>query len=74
MLDSKQQALYLRIETMVQTQGIDYIDAVLVFCEQNGLDVEAVGDLISKNEMLRERIREQAEGLNYLKKTNRLPA
>jgi hypothetical protein len=69
----KQQNLYKKIETLVSANGISYIDAVIMYCENNGLDVESVGDLISKNDMLRGHIEIEAEDLHFLKRTSRLP-
>ena len=68
----KQTSLYNDIEALVLTNGLDYIDAVLFFCETNGLDVEAVGDLISKNDLLKSKIELEAEELHFIKKTARL--
>ena len=58
------------IEKLVQTNGdMNYIDAVIHFCEQNNIDVESVPKLISKP--LKEKIKYEAMELNFLKKTSR---
>ncbi len=58
------------IETIVQNeQGITYIDAVIVFCEKNKIDLESVPKLLSKP--LKEKIKYEATELNFLKKTSR---
>lgn len=46
-----------------------YIDAIIVFCEKNNIEVESVPKLISKP--LKEKIRCEATQLNFLKKTSR---
>ena len=58
------------IEGLVQTNpDMNYIDAIVYFCEQNNIDVESVPKLISKP--LKEKIKYEAMELNFLKKTSR---
>ena len=58
------------IEKLVQTNpDMNYIDAVIHFCEQNNIDIESVSKLISKP--LKEKIKYEAMELNFLKKTSR---
>lgn len=58
------------IENLVQTnEDMNYIDAIVYFCEQNNIDVESVPKLISKP--LKEKIKYEAMELNFLKKTSR---
>jgi hypothetical protein len=58
------------IENLVQINGdMNYIDAIIYFCEQNNIDVESVPKLISKP--LKEKIKYEAMELNFLKKTSR---
>jgi hypothetical protein len=59
-----------QIEELVQiNEEMNYIDAILYFCEQNGIDVESIPKLISKP--LKEKIKYEAMELNFLKKTSR---
>jgi hypothetical protein len=58
------------IEGLVQTNSdMNYIDAIVYFCDQNNIDVESVPKLISKP--LKEKIKYEAMELNFLKKTSR---
>ena len=58
------------IENLVQINAdMNYIDAIIYFCEQNNIDVESVPKLISKP--LKEKIKYEAMELNFLKKTSR---
>ena len=58
------------IEDLVQVNvEMNYIDAIVYFCEKNSLDVESVPKLISKP--LKEKIKYEATELNFLKKTSR---
>ena len=58
------------IESLVQTnEEMNYIDAIVYFCEQNNIDVESVPKLISKP--LKEKIKYEAMELNFLKRSSR---
>ena len=55
----------LKIESVVKEKRISYMDAVVWYCEQNGLDTSQVSSLISKS--LKEKIQVEATSLNMLK-------
>ena len=58
------------IETLVyENKSMNYIDAIIHFCEQNSIDLESVPKLISKP--LKEKIKYEAQELNFLKRTSR---
>lgn len=58
------------IENLVHVNvEMNYIDAIIYFCEQNNIDLESVPKLISKP--LKEKIKYEAMELNFLKKTSR---
>ena len=58
------------IESLVlENKDMNYIDAIVFFCEQNNIDVESVPKLISKP--LKEKIKCDAQQLNFMKKTSR---
>ena len=58
------------IESLVQVNNdMNYIDAIIHFCEQNSIDVESVPKLISKP--LKEKIKYEASELNFLKRSSR---
>ena len=58
------------IENLVQINvEMNYIDAVVYFCEQNNIDLESVPKLISKP--LKEKIKYEAMELNFLKRSSR---
>lgn len=62
----------LKIEDIVKTKkDISYIDAVIYFCQQNDIDPGTVSNLISKS--IKDKITVEAENLNYLPKSGRLP-
>lgn len=58
------------IEKFVQeNESMNYIDAIVAYCEINKIDLESVPKLISKP--LKEKIKYDAMQLNFLKKTSR---
>ena len=58
------------IETLVyENKSMNYIDAIIHFCEKNSIDLESVPKLISKP--LKEKIKYEAQELNFLKRTSR---
>ncbi len=57
------------IEQLVLATNMNYIDAIVEYCEKNGIELESVGKLISKP--LKEKVKYIATELNYLKKTSR---
>ena len=58
----------LIIEDMVKKQKIPYMDAVIKYCEGNDIDLSSVGPLINKS--LKEKIKEEAQRLNLVEKSN----
>ena len=58
------------IENLVKdTTGLNYIDAIVHYCDENKIEVDSVSKLISKP--LKEKIKAQATELNFLKRTSR---
>ena len=58
------------IETLVKDNAnMNYIEAIIHFCDQNSIDLESVPKLISKP--LKEKIKYVATELNYMKKTSK---
>lgn len=58
------------VERLVhENVDMNYIDAIIFFCENNNIDLESVPKLITKP--LKEKIKYEAMELNYLKKTSK---
>jgi hypothetical protein len=55
----------LNIESIVKDKRISYMDAVVWYCDENGLDTSQVSSLISKS--LKEKIKLEATNLKMLK-------
>ncbi len=61
----------LLIETLAASLKCSRLDAILEHCKNTGMEIEIASSLIST--ALKSRIREEAEEMNLLKKTCRLP-
>lgn len=60
------------IENMVQNnRDMTYIDAIVEHCKETGFEIEMAATLLTAP--LKSKITEEAESLNLIKKTNRLP-
>ena len=57
------------IEAIVLNKNMNYIYAIVLYCEENNIEIESVNKLISKP--LKDKIKFVATELNYLKKTSR---
>ncbi len=55
----------LKIESIVKEKRISYMDAVILYCEENDIDTGTVSSLISKS--LKEKIQVEATNLRMLK-------
>ena len=61
------------IEQIVKISKVNYIDAIVSYCEQNSIEIDTISKLVSKP--LKEKLKCDALHLNFLKKTTkaRLP-
>jgi hypothetical protein len=63
----------IEIEMIVKDTSCEYIDAVMLYCEKHNIEVETAADLIKHNSVLKAKLQYEAESLNMMRKTNRLP-
>lgn len=61
------------VELLCKSKNMDYIDAVVMWCENNKIEVEYIANLIKKDPVMKSKIQVEAENLNVLKKSARLP-
>jgi thymidine kinase len=61
----------MMIETMAIDERLGLMDAICQHCKETGLEVEMAATLISS--ALKAKIREEAQDLNLLKKSSKLP-
>lgn len=58
----------MAIEELVYMKDIPYIDAIVMYCEETGFEVEMAAKLVSG--VLKSKIRIEAEDLHYIAKSN----
>ena len=61
------------VEHLCRTRNMEYIDAVVHWCEKNKVEVEYAAALIRKEPSIKAKIQVEAENLNVLKRGARLP-
>jgi hypothetical protein len=59
------------IEETVKVKRLSYMDAVVWWCEQNEMEIEVAAKLC--NGVIKEKLRYEAQELNFMEKPNRLP-
>lgn len=57
------------VEKIAIEYSMNYIDAIIHYCEKNEIELESVPKLISKP--LKDKLKYDAQKLNYMKKTSR---
>ena len=58
----------INIEQMVHDDNMSYMDAILVYCDKSGLEIEMAAKLVS--DPLKANLQFEAETLNFLPKSN----
>jgi len=61
------------VEMVMRRHSLDFLDAVLMFCEQTGMEVETAGQLIRSSAKLKALAQSEAQTMNYLPKSAQLP-
>ncbi len=56
------------VEKIVLKEKINYIDAIILYCERESVDVESIPKLMTKP--LKEKLKIDANRLNYMKSRN----
>ena len=63
----------MEIETIVKEKQIDYLDAVMYYVEKNNVEIETIASFIKSSQILKSKIALEAEELNMIKRSARLP-
>jgi Phage late-transcription coactivator len=61
------------IEKLRRSKNLEYIDAVIYWCQKNNIEIEFAAALIKKDPVFRAKIQVEGENLNFLKRGARLP-
>ena len=59
----------LEIENIVKDGSLNYIEAIVMYCEEKSIEIEGVNKLINKP--LKEKLKYEAQKLNFIKKGTR---
>jgi hypothetical protein len=55
------------IDILVNTKGMDYLEAVVYYCEKSGLEIESAASFIKHNSKMKQRLEKEARGQRLLK-------
>jgi hypothetical protein len=61
----------VKIEEIVRDKKLSYMDAIVWWCEEHEMEIETAAKLV--NSLIKDKLKREAEDLNYLAKTARLP-
>jgi hypothetical protein len=61
------------IEALVSKNKLDYLDAVVHYCETNNVEIEAAAMIIRNNVRIKSKLQTECEELNFLPKRAHLP-
>lgn len=64
---------YKEIEQLVRKYKLNYVDAVVHFCEKNGLEIETAASMIKSNMRIKSMIQTEGEDLRILPRSAKLP-
>lgn len=59
----------VEVEKIVKDSNLNYIEAVIQFCEDKNIEIDGINKLISKP--LKEKLKYDAQRLNFMKRTSR---
>lgn len=59
------------IETIAKRDGVNYIEACVIYCDENSIeDIEGVAKILKANPKFMQKIRRDAEDLNFIKRSS----
>ena len=61
------------IEALVKDKKMEYIDAVIHYCNEQGIELETAASLIKSSMVMKAKIQDEAENLGYLQRSAKLP-
>lgn len=66
-------AFMQEIDKLVDEDGMEYIEAIVYYCEVNDIEIETAASLIKGSAKMKAKVQIEAENLNYLPKSGKLP-
>lgn len=52
---------------------VSYIDGLVHYAEIHDIEIEVIGDIVRRSQIMKAKVHEDAEKLNLMEKTTRLP-
>ena len=72
MSDLSAETILREVSAMVN-KDVSFIDALVYYAESNGLELEVLGDIVRRSQVIKARVYEDAEKYNLVKRIIRLP-
>ncbi len=63
----------LREVSRYVNEEVSYIDALVHYADIHGIELEVIGDIVRRSQIMKAKVHEDAEKLNLVEKQNRLP-
>jgi len=63
----------VEIEALVKDKRVSYIDAVVLYCDINQIEIETAASIIKSSVKMKAKIQDDAEELNLLPRSRKLP-
>lgn len=73
MLDDKKTQILAEIDRFCSKNDVSLLDGIVHWCENNNVEIEYVASLIKKDQNFKAKLQIEAENLNIMKKSARLP-
>lgn len=67
------ETFYKEIESLVKNYKLDYIDAIVHYCDKNQIELEVAASLVKSNGRIKSVVQAEGEILNILPRRARLP-
>lgn len=68
----KAEKILLEIQGYVNEE-VSYIDALVYYAETNNLEIDLIGEIIRRSPVLKSKVRDDAERLNMVERSTKLP-
>ena len=61
------------IEDIVKEMQLNYIEAVVLWCEERNVDIEQAASFVKRSQVIKAKIELNASDLNFLQRGSKLP-
>ncbi|PHS22104.1 MAG: hypothetical protein COA84_13060 [Robiginitomaculum sp.] len=72
MKKTKEEAIIDEISHYVNSD-VTYIDALVIYAEKHDIEIEVLGEIVKRSVVLKSKVEEDAEFLNLIEETQKLP-